>query len=146
IRRYTQTADAQLAPSNPESPPPGTPLRPNGPIKHVFYIVRENRTYDQVLGDDPRGDADPGLTLFGRRITPNIHALVKRFPLLDHVYANSQASIDGHFWTAAAKVSDYVNKNWYQNYAGRGRPYDFGVYAVTWPQNGFLFDQAQRQG
>jgi DNA-binding beta-propeller fold protein YncE len=146
VRRYTQTADAQLAPSNSESPPPGTPLRPGGPIKHVFYIVRENRTYDQVLGDDPRGDADPGLTLFGNRITPNIHALVKRFPLLDHVYANSQASIDGHFWTAAAKVSDYVNKNWYQNYAGRGRPYDFGVYSVTWPQNGFLFDQAQRDG
>jgi DNA-binding beta-propeller fold protein YncE len=145
VRAYTRTADAQLTPSNAESPPTGTPLRPGGPIKHVFYIVRENRTYDQVLGDDPRGDGDPGLTLFGNRITPNIHALVRRFPLLDHVYANSQASIDGHFWTSAAKVSDYVNKNWYQNYAGRGRPYDFGVYSVTWPQNGFLFDQAERQ-
>jgi DNA-binding beta-propeller fold protein YncE len=146
VQRYTQAADAQLTPSNSESAPPGTPLRAGGPIKHVFYLVRENRTYDQVLGDDPRGDGDPGLTLFGNRITPNIHALVRRFPLLDHVYADSQASIDGHFWTAAAKVSDYVNKNWYQNYAGRGRPYDFGVYSVTWPQNGFLFDQADRQG
>ena len=78
--------------------------------------------------------------------TPNTHALARRFPLLDHVYANSEASIDGHFWTSAAKVSDYVNKNWHQNYGGRGRPYDFGVYAVTFPQNGFLFDQADRDG
>ena len=77
-------------------------------IDHVFYIVRENRTYDQILGDDPRGDGDPKLTLFGEKITPNAHALARRFPLLDHVYANSEASIDGHFWTSAAAVSDYV--------------------------------------
>ena len=108
-------------------------------------MVRENRTYDQVLGDDPRGDGDPSLELFGPHETPNIHALVGRFPLVDHVYANSEASIDGHFWTSAAKVSDYVHKNWFQNYGGRGRPYDFGVYSVTWPANGFLFDQAERQ-
>jgi hypothetical protein len=108
--------------------------------------VRENRTYDQILGDDARGDGDPKLALFGGDVTPNAHALAQRFPLLDHVYANSEASIDGHFWASAAKVSDYVNKNWFQNYGGRGRPYDFGVYAVTWPPNGFLFDQAERQG
>jgi hypothetical protein len=98
------------------------------------------------MGDDPRGDADPELTLFGERITPNFHALVRRFPLLDHVYANSEASIDGHFWTSAAAVSDYVHKNWEQNYAGRGRPYDFGVFSITWPGTGFLFDRAQQQG
>ena len=108
--------------------------------------MRENRTYDQILGDDPRGDGDPKLTLFGDQITPNAHALAKRFPLLDHVYANSEASIDGHFWTSAGAVSDYVHKAWFQNYGGRERPYDFGVYAVTWPANGFLFDQAERQG
>jgi hypothetical protein len=71
---------------------------------------------------------------------------VNRFPLLDHVYANSEASIDGHFWTSAAGVSDYVVKNWHQNYGNRDRPYDFGVYAVTWPGQGFLFDQAEKQG
>jgi hypothetical protein len=146
LAELTRTADAQLHPSNPEAAPADTPLRPGGPIKHVFYIVRENRSYDQIMGDDPRGDGDPKLTLFGRQITPNAHALAQRFPLLDHVYANSEASIDGHFWTSAAKVSDYVDKNWFQNYAGRGRPYDFGVYAITWPANGFLFDQAERQG
>jgi DNA-binding beta-propeller fold protein YncE len=146
IRRWTVLANRQVRPSNRERPPRGTPVRPGGPIKHVFYIVRENRTYDQVLGDDPRGDGDSQLTLFGQHVTPNIHALVNRFPLLDHVYANSEASIDGHFWTSAASVSDYVQKNWEQNYAGRGRPYDFGVYSITWPGRGFLFDQAAREG
>jgi hypothetical protein len=126
--------------------PKGTPLRPGGPIKHVFYIVRENRTYDQILGDVAKGDGDKKLELFGPTVTPNMHALVNRFPLVDHVYANSEASIDGHFWTSAGNVSDYVQKNWMQNYAARGRPYDFGVYSVTWPGTGFLFDQAQRQG
>jgi DNA-binding beta-propeller fold protein YncE len=148
-RRLTPRASRQIRPVNDQRPPPGSPIAPPGPsskIEHVFYIVRENRTYDQILGDDPRGDGDPKLTLFGERITPNAHALAKRFPLLDHVYANSEASIDGHFWTSAANVSDYVVKNWHQNYAGRKRPYDFGVYAVTWPATGFLFDQAERQG
>jgi len=143
----TAVATSQIVPTNAVAKPPAdTPLRPGGPIKHVFYIVRENRTYDQVLGDLGRGDGDPKLTLFGSQVTPNAHALATRFPLLDHLYANSEASIDGHFWTSAAKVSDYVHKAWFQNYAGRGRPYDFGVYAVTWPGNGFLFDQAERQG
>jgi hypothetical protein len=146
IRRLSLLATRQLIPANAERAPAGTPLRPNGPIKHVFFIVRENRTYDQVLGDDRRGDGAPALTLFGQRVTPNMHALVQRFPLLDHVYADSEASIDGHFWTSAAAVSDYVQKSWEQNYAGRGRPYDFGAYTITWPGTGFLFDRAQRQG
>ncbi|HEX2016222.1 MAG TPA: YncE family protein, partial [Solirubrobacteraceae bacterium] len=139
-------ADRQVRPSNPQVPPADTPLRPGGPIKHVFYIVRENRTYDQILGDDSRGDGDPRLALFGGKTTPNAHALAQRYPLLDHFYANSEASIDGHFWTSAGSVSDYVHKNWFQNYGGRPRPYDFGVFSVTWPANGFLFDQADRQG
>ncbi len=146
LKALTKRADAQLRPTNAQKAPADTPLRPGGPIRHVFYIVRENRTYDQIMGDDARGDGDPKLALFGGDTTPNVHALAKRFPLLDHVYANSEASIDGHFWASAAKVSDYVNKNWFQNYGDRGRPYDFGVYAVTWPGNGFLFDQAERQG
>ncbi len=146
LARLTPRAARQIRPVNGQKPPPGTPLRADGPIDHVFYIVRENRTYDQILGDLARGDGDRKLTLFGARITPNAHALARRFGILDHVYANSEASIDGHFWTSAGSVSDYVVKNWHQNYAGRGRPYDFGVYAVTWPSQGFLFDQAQKQG
>ena len=85
-------------------------------------------------------------TLFGDQITPNAHALARRFPLLDHVYANSEASIDGHFWTSAGARLRLRPQGWFQNYGGRERPYDFGVYAVTWPANGFLFDQAERQG
>ncbi len=146
VRRLTPVASRALRPDNRERAPAGTPLRAGGPIKYVFYVVRENRTYDQVLGDESRGDGDPKLSIFGRKVTPNMHALVERFGVLDRVFANSEASIDGHFWTSAAKVSDYVNKNWFQNYAGRNRPYDFGVYEVTWPAKGFLFDQAERQG
>ena len=141
IRRLTPKASRQIVPTNREKPPAGTPLRANGPIKHVFYIVRENRTYDQVLGDDRRGDGDPGLTLFGRAITPNLHALATRFPLIDHFYGNSEASIDGHYWTAAGAVSDYVVKNWPQNYGGRGRPYDFGAYQVSAPPKGYIFER-----
>jgi len=146
VAAMTAATDGTVKPANSTAPPADTPLRAGGPIKHVFYIVRENRTYDQIFGDDPRGDGDPKLTLFGEQVTPNAHALTKRFPLVDHFFANSEASIDGHFWTSAASVPDYVNKNWFQNYAGRGRPYDFPVYAVDFPANGFLFDQAMRQG
>ena len=146
LTKMTPKASRQLIPSNAEAAPADTPLRPDGPIQHVFYIVRENRSYDQILGDDPRGDGDPKLTLFGKEITPNVHALAQRFPLLDHVYANSEASIDGHFWSSAGAVSDYVTKAWHANYAGRKRPYDFGVYSVTWPSQRFLFDQAAEQG
>jgi DNA-binding beta-propeller fold protein YncE len=146
VRKLNRKANAQIKPVNATKPPAGTPLAPGGPIKHVFYIVRENRTYDQVLGDAGRGNGDPNLALFGRNLTPNAHNLAARFPLLDNVYANSEASIDGHFWTSAGTVPDYVTKNWHQNYAGRGRPYDFGVYTVTWPAKRFLFDAAQAQG
>ena len=145
IRALTPAASRQITPSNAQRPPKATPLRAGGPIKYVFYVVRENRTYDQILGDVSRGDGDRKLSLFGRAVTPNFHALVDRFPLLDHVFANSEASIDGHFWASAGAVSDYVHKNWFQNYADRKRPYDFGVYGVTWPGSGFLFDQAERQ-
>ncbi len=142
IRHLTPRADRQIHPLNRQRAPANTPIGPNGPIKHVFFIVKENRTYDQVLGDDPRGDGEKHLTLFGKRITPNTHALVRRFPLLDHVYADSEASIDGHYWTAAGAVSDYVTKNWPQNYSGRGRPYDFGAYEVSAPPKGYVFQRA----
>ena len=141
LRRLTPKADREIVPTDRRRAPKRTPLRPNGPIKHVFYIVKENRTYDQLLGDVGRGDGDPNLTLFGKRITPNLHALARRFGLLDHTYANSEASIDGHYWTAAGAVSDYVIKSWPQNYAGRGRPYDFGSYEVSAPPKGYIFER-----
>ncbi|MEA2390372.1 MAG: hypothetical protein QOK31_481 [Solirubrobacteraceae bacterium] len=144
--RYARRVTRQIVPTDARRPPAGTPLRTGGPIKHVFYIVKENRTYDQVLGDDRRGDGDPKLALFGNDQTPNLHALARRFPLLDHVYANSEASIDGHYWTAAGAVSDYVVKAWHQNYGGRGRPYDFGAYEVSAPPKNYLFQRAEQAG
>ena len=146
LRTMSRVAVRQMVPVDRTQAPAHTPLRPGGPIKHVFFVVKENRTYDQMLGDDRRGDGDPSLELFPASVTPNVHSLVRRFPLLDHVYANSEASIDGHYWMSAAGVPDYVQKNWMQYYAARDRPNDFGIYAVSWPGNGFLFDQALRQG
>jgi DNA-binding beta-propeller fold protein YncE len=146
IRSLTPVADRELLPTDSEAPPAGTSIAANGPIKHVFFIIKENRTYDQVFGDISRGDGDPGLTLFGANVTPNEHALVARFPLLDHVYADSQVSIDGHYWTAAGAVPDYAVKNWPPNYAGRGRPLDFGAYEVSAPSQGFIFDRALADG
>jgi DNA-binding beta-propeller fold protein YncE len=146
LKRLTGIATAQLTPANRQSPPDDTPIRPNGPIKHVFYVVRENRTYDQVLGDDSRGDGEPGYAIFGDKVTPNAHTLAKRFPLLDRVYANSEASIDGHYWTAAATTSDYVDKTWRENYSGRGYPTDAWFYQIAYPQTGFIVDRADEQG
>ena len=145
IAKLTPVANGELHPVGPQSAPDDTPLRAGGPIKHVFFVVRENRSYDQMLGDVKRGNGDPKLLVFNKSVTPNMHSLVNRFPLLDNVLANSDASIQGHYWTSAATVPDYVSRNWVANYAGRFRPADFGVYAVTRPAGGFLFDQAQRQ-
>jgi len=146
LAKLTPKADREIVPLDSRRPPKGTPIKPNGPIKHVFYIVKENRTYDQILGDVKRGDGDPNLTLFGKQVTPNMHALSQRFPLLDHLYADSEASIDGHYWTAAGAVSDYVIRNWHQNYAGRGRPYDFGSYEVSAPPKGYIFERMLNAG
>jgi YVTN family beta-propeller protein len=145
ISTLTPAADGELHPVGAQRAPSSTPLRAGGPIKHIFFVVRENRSYDQMLGDVKRGDGDPKLLVFNKRVTPNLHALVNRFPLMDNVLANSDASIQGHYWTSAASVPDYVSRNWVANYAGRSRPSDFGVYAVARPTGGFLFDQAQRQ-
>ncbi len=96
-----------------------------GKIKHVVYIIKENRTYDQILGDLPQGNGDPSLTLFGRDVTPNLHALAERFVLLDNFYDISEASGDGWPWSTQSLANEYVIKNLPYNYSGRGRNYDF---------------------
>jgi hypothetical protein len=148
IRRLTPVADRELIPTDAESPPAGTPIRSGGPIKHVFFIVKENRTYDQVFGDVKAGDGDARLTLFGSNITPNMHALVARFPLLDHVYADSLASVEGHYWTDSGTVPPYVIRNWPQSnlYASRGRPLDFGLTEAAQAAEGSIFDRAVSGG
>jgi hypothetical protein len=155
----TSAADAQARPSNGESQPVGSPVpaatgHPSAQIKHVFYIVRENRTYDQIFGSDPRGDGNANLELFADNgvsgptggITPNAHALSRRFPLLDHFYEDSEVSVDGHLITAGAYATDYVQKATAANYSNRRGTFDFGIYPVTSPPDFYLFDQAAKQG
>ena len=98
---------------------------PLPPIQHVIYIVKENRTYDQVLGDMKEGNGDPSLVLFGENVTPNHHKLAREFVLLDNFYVNSDVSADGHNWSTAAIAPDYVQKMWPNSYAGRRKLYDF---------------------
>jgi DNA-binding beta-propeller fold protein YncE len=125
---------------------------PSEQIKYVFYVVRENRSYDQIFGSDPRGDGDPSLQLFDDNgvpgptggITPNAHALSREFVLLDRFFSNSEISVDGHVITSGAYATDYTVKGAPQNYSKRGRPFDFGFYPVSFPSKGFLFDAALR--
>jgi YVTN family beta-propeller protein len=117
------------------------------PIKHVFYIIKENRTYDQVLGDLPNGNGDSSLCLFGRKITPNQHALAEKFVLLDNFYVDAEVSADGHNWSMAAYATDVVEKTWPTSYGARGGSTSFeGGRPVTYPKGGFIWDYCQRAG
>lgn len=130
-------------------------VRPN--VHHVIYVIRENRTYDQVLGDFKGGNGDPKLCLFPEEVTPNLHALAKRFALLDNFYVCAEVSQDGWVWSTAGLANDYVQRNTFYNYSGRGRSYDTegqnnnspvdlkGVRDITTPPNGYIWDQASRQ-
>ena len=116
-------------------------------IKHVFYIVKENRTYDQVLGDVKEGNGDESLCLFGEKYTPNLHALAKEFVLLDNFYVDGEVSADGHNWSLGAYANDYLEKNWVTSYGGRGGTYDAeGTRAIANNKNGFIWDFAKRAG
>jgi DNA-binding beta-propeller fold protein YncE len=110
-----------------------------GKIKHVIYIIKENRTYDQILGDlskdgEPVGNGDPSLTMYGTAVTPNLHKLALRFGVLDNFFDSGEVSGDGHVWSTAAIGSDYLEKSWEQNYRGGQRTYDWeGVVAEGYP-------------
>jgi len=116
-------------------------------IKHVFYIVKENRTYDQILGDVSAGNGDTSLALFGGKITPNQHALANEFVLLDNFYVDGEVSADGHNWTLGGYANDYLEKNWVTSYGGRGGNYDAeGTREIANNKNGFIWDFAKRAG
>ncbi len=120
---------------------------PRSPIEHVVYVIRENRTYDQVLGDVPRGNGDPSLAILGAEVTPNVHALVDEFVLLDNFYADAEVSADGHNWSTAAYATDFVEKTWVPNYGHMGFRYDFeGDDPIAAPTAGYLWDAAVRAG
>ncbi len=133
------------APYAGEPPPPSPIVRAGGPIKHVIYVVKENRTYDQILGDIGVADGDPALVMFGATITPNEHALAQRFGVFDRFFTDAHVSADGHNWSLAAFANDYLERMWPANYAGRRPAYDFedGAEASV-PHAGYLWDSAAR--
>ncbi len=126
------------------------------PFKHVIYVIKENRTFDQILGDLRVGDGDPSLTMYGEDITPNEHKLARQFGVLDNFYDSGEVSGDGHLWSTAAITSDYSEKTWQIAYRGKERTYDFqgqvaGEYPlennqpdIDDPSTGFLWDNLAR--
>jgi YVTN family beta-propeller protein len=125
----------------PPTEPPVNPLASiglaAGKIKHVIYVIKENRTYDQVLGDLPQGNGDPSLVLFGRNVTPNLHALAERFVLLDNLYAAGEVSGDGWVWSTQGMANAFVARNVPYNYSGRGRKFDFEAQNNGYITGGF---------
>ncbi|MGZ3753682.1 MAG: alkaline phosphatase family protein [Mucilaginibacter sp.] len=117
------------------------------PIKYVFYIIKENRTYDQVLGDVSKGNGDTSLCIFGSKVTPNEHALVNEFALLDNFYVDAEVSADGHNWSTAAYATDFIEKTWPTSYGGRGGNYDSeGEREIGNPKDGYIWDYCKRAG
>ena len=120
------------------------------PIKYVLYIIKENRTYDQVLGDltdaqgRPLGNGDPHLAIFGEKVTPNHHQLARDYVVLDNLYSNSEVSVDGHSWCDAAIATDFNQRSWIMSYSKHGvLP---GNEEMENPANGYLWDLCRRHG
>jgi len=112
-------------------------------FEHIVYIIKENRTYDQVFGDLPQGNADPSLCVFGREVTPNHHALVEQFALLDNYYCNGVLSADGHAWAMEGYVTDYLEKS----FGGFTRSYPFaGDDPISYSATGFIWDNVLLHG
>jgi YVTN family beta-propeller protein len=136
-------------PPRPNQPPRPVPERIGEPsvFKHVVYIIKENRTYDQVLGDIKSGNGDPSLCIFGENVTPNQHRMVRDFVLLDNTYCNGILSADGHQWSTTAFGTDYLEKS----FAGWARSYPDGMGedeadALAYAPSGFIWDNALKHG
>jgi hypothetical protein len=156
VYALTPYSDATLL--APAGAPAGSPIpRKVGgtsPIRHVFYVIRENRTYDQILGDMSEGNGDPTLCLFGEDVTPNAHALARQFVLCDNFYVNAEVSHTGHAFSTGAYATDVTEKIWPISYAGRGGQYvseggrpDRNAYGnVSAPAAGYIWDVCRRSG
>jgi YVTN family beta-propeller protein len=152
IKRYTRQVmentpynDTQLAQAKDPSAPTIVPaaVGAGSPIKHILYIIKENRTYDQVFGDMTRGNGDPRLTIFGRKVTPNQHALADQYVLLDNLYCDGEVSEDGHSWSNAAYATDANEKQWPITYGGMSKSDRNYAYQ---PSAGNIWDVAKRKG
>ncbi|HTC87343.1 MAG TPA: bifunctional YncE family protein/alkaline phosphatase family protein, partial [Bryobacteraceae bacterium] len=138
VKSNSPYTDAKL-----DETPAGIPAA----IQHVLYIVKENRSYDQVLGDIGKGESDPSLCLFKENVSPNHHKLAREFVLYDNFYVNSDVSADGHNWSTSAIANDYVAKMWPSNYAKRNPNYDFeGGEPAAYPPAGYLWTNANSAG
>ena len=120
-------------------------------IEYVIYVIKENRTYDQVFGDmaageNPRGNGDPSLCMFPRDVTPNHHALAERFVLFDNAYCNGQVSRDGHPWSTMAYATDYVARDWHLTYSQRVGVEDDDEGDLSNAPSGYLWDACRRAG
>ncbi len=159
LKTYTRTA-YQCSPLRDDKQPIATPNDPKhpipskvgspSPIKYCIYIVKENRTYDQILGDLPQGNGDKALCIFPRQVTPNHHALAEQFVLLDNFYVESEVSADGHEWSMAAYANDFVERTWPLSYRGsrEGKlkyPSE-GAFHIARPSSGYLWDRAKQAG
>src|SRR4029078_7052130 len=135
-------ADSAVHAARPEGNP--VPLRPGdgSPIKHCIYIVKENRTYDQVFGDMPQGNGDAKLCLFPERVTPNHHKIAREFVLLDNFFVEGEVSADGHEWSMGAYATDFVEKFWPLSYGhGKSGKFPFpaeGYFPIDTPAAGYI--------
>ncbi len=114
------------------------------PIKHVIYIIKENRTYDQVFGDMPKGNGDPSLCLFGADVTPNQHSLAEEYVLLDNTYCSGEVSQDGHPWSTQAIATEFTQRAWTIGYSGKGQLAGDGALADS--RGGYLWEACKRKG
>ncbi|HSU56422.1 MAG TPA: bifunctional YncE family protein/alkaline phosphatase family protein [Candidatus Dormibacteraeota bacterium] len=138
-----------------QNPLPGSSVIPSHvgdpcPIKHVLFIIKENRTYDQVFGDmtdasgKPIGNGAPNLAIYGEKVTPNHHGLAREFVLFDNLFSNSEVSVDGHSWCDAALATDFNQRSWIMSYSRHGRiP---GNTEMEVPASGYLWDLCRRNG
>ncbi len=159
MARYSKTAfecsplkaDLQApATVSPDNPIPDK-LGKKSPIKHCIYIVKENRTYDQVFGDIKQGNGEPTLCLFPDRVTPNHHKLAQEFVLLDNIYVEGEVSADGHEWSMGAYATDFVEKMWPLSYRGSpkgtfGYPSEGQMDTIARPAGGYIWDRCKTAG
>lgn len=143
LGRVPHVRNAHL-PARAEQRPVPVPLRRGEPsvFKHVVYILKENKTYDQVFGDLPQGNGEPSLCIYPRLITPNHHALAEQYVLLDNFYCNGVNSADGHSWSTEANVTDHLEKS----VGGYSRSYTFGDDPLTYSSSGFIWNNVLEHG
>jgi len=141
--RVPQILRAWEKTQNPKKPLP-VPQQIGDPsvFDHVVYVIKENRTYDQVFGDMPKGNSDPSLCIFGREVTPNHHALAEKFVLLDNYYCNGVNSADGHSWSTEGNVTDHLEKS----FGGFTRSYTWGDDPLNYSSSGFIWDNVLLHG